>query len=245
MARTLLLCGCAGLFVIPGTVFGESGANTPTFRVPILMYHYIDTLPKRTSPSERDLTVTPATFSKQLDWLQSHGYHTIPFVMLSEPSILPKNPVVLTFDDGYEDAYANAFPALQSHGMVGTFFIITGDVGKSKYVTWDQIKAMDGAGMEIGAHTVTHPNLKSLDAKKQSEEILGSITELQKNLGMTIKSFAYPLGKYNTTSLGIVRKSGIPFAVTTHHGIAQSGQNPFTLPRLRVKEKTKFEELLK
>ncbi len=209
------------------------------FRVPILMYHYIQSLPPPRDRMGRGLTVTPKTFARQLDTLTEKGYQTIDFATLARSgATLPKKPILLTFDDGYDDAYSQALPVLLAHHMHATFYIVTGFVGTPHYVTWAELKTMRDAGMDIAAHTVHHDDLRKLPAEKQAKEILGSIKTLQENLSVRVQSFAYPSGRHTNAAVRTLRSEGIPFAVTTRPGIASDRMNPLLLPRVRMKETT-------
>lgn len=225
--------------LLTGTVlFFLLTAFAPGKRIPILMYHHIGDMPGPGDSVGRGLTVTQKIFGKQLDALGKAGYETIDFRTLANTgAVLPKKPVILTFDDGYVDAYENALPILKAHKMRATFFIVTGFVGKPHYVLWDELKKMSDAGMEIGAHTVDHRNLRILTPKEQMQDIGDSITMLERTLGIKIGSFAYPSGKFTKSALKILRNAGIPFAVTTREGIATEKKNPLLLPRIRMTER--------
>src|SRR5205823_3131585 len=153
-------------------------------------------------------------------------------------------PVILTFDDGYADAHDAALTALQARSMSGTFYIVTGFIGKPGYMTGKDLRDLRADGMEIGAHTVTHRALSALSPDAQRDEIDRSIDTLQKSLHLTIHTFAYPVGKYTRATESILRKAGIPYAVTTHHGIATGRNDPLALPRIRMKERTDLSEVL-
>jgi peptidoglycan/xylan/chitin deacetylase (PgdA/CDA1 family) len=220
----------------------QTHAAMPPLRLPILMFHYIEDPAQAKDRIGKELSVSPAHLAQDLDWMASHGYRSVGFAQV-QSGMLPLKPVMLTFDDGYEDAYVNALPALQSRGMTGTFYIITGKVGLPGYMTWDQIRIMQRDGMEIGAHTVHHPDLSRLTPEKQKEEIGGSMDALEKELAMPVLSIAYPSGKYDKDSLREAAREGIPYGVTTHRGIAGTGSR-LELPRLRVKDSTSMARLL-
>ncbi len=116
--------------------------------------------------------------------------------------------VSLTFDDGDEDQYTNALPALQAHGMAGTFYAITGYVGvNSGYLTLPQLQAIYAAGNEIGGHTVLHPNLTQISSDEATREICGSRDTLL-NWGFPVTDFAYPYAAYNSATEGILQQCG-------------------------------------
>jgi len=132
----------------PPTPWPTPDGQTRTVRVPILMYHYINTPPPNADAIRRDLSVPPERFREHLAYLKSQGYQTITLhdlvYALTRGTPLPPKPIILTFDDGYEDNYTNAFPILQEFGYIGTFFIITNnpDTGRPGYMSWDQLREM-------------------------------------------------------------------------------------------------------
>ena len=212
--------------------------------VPIFMYHYIR---DKTAPRDslgRKLSVSQKNFSKQLDALIAQGYSTVRFSDIASGKPLPTHPVVLTFDDGYEDAFIAALPELQKRKMTAVFYIITDFVGKPGYLSVSELKTLRDAGMELGAHTVDHPDLSRLPAGRQREEIGLSAAYIRERAGAPVTSFAYPSGKYNALTTAIMREQGIPFAVTTHHGVATERSKPLLLPRIRMTNTTNMTSLL-
>jgi peptidoglycan/xylan/chitin deacetylase (PgdA/CDA1 family) len=217
-------------------------AHVRPFRVPILMYHYIRELPNPKDRMGVDLSVTPETFVRQLATLGQKGYQSITFDLLANTgAALPNKSIILTFDDGYQDAYTQAFPALLAHHMRGTFYIVTGFLGTPNYLTWNEVEKMKDAGMEIAAHTVTHADLSKLTSDQQEQEIKDSIQTLDEKLQIHVRSLAYPFGHYTNQTMRMTKAAGIAFATTTHGGIATDKVNPMALPRVRIKNRTNFE----
>ncbi|MFN3336035.1 MAG: polysaccharide deacetylase family protein [Thermomicrobium sp.] len=226
----------------PEPTLPVASAPTPPYSafrdpIPILMYHYIRPRPGSDDPLGQRLSVDPVTFQAQMDWLAQHGFTPI---TLSELAALragllsaPPHPIVLTFDDGYRDFYQNAFPILRAHGFHATIFVITGFVGQERYLTWDMIRELDRSGLvEIGAHTVHHPDLTML-AHPESE-IRDCKDALEHVLGHPVTVFAYPAGKFDARVESAVRAAGFQQAVTTQPRWATPGDDPLALPRLRV-----------
>jgi len=112
------------------------------YEVTILMYHYIRDYTDSSDPIGVNLSVSPNTFDQQMKWLKDHNYQSFGINELDKIAQADPNvkPVIITFDDGYQDAYQNAFPILKKYGFKGVFYIIAGSVGDSAYMTWDQIK---------------------------------------------------------------------------------------------------------
>jgi peptidoglycan/xylan/chitin deacetylase (PgdA/CDA1 family) len=118
--------------------------------------------------------------------------------------------VSLTFDDGIKTQADLARPLLASHGMHGTFYINSGNVGaNSYYMSWSQVDALAAGGNEIGGHTLTHQKLTDLTADQQRHQICDDRTALQ-NRGYTVTDFAYPYGagQGDTTTRSIVTDCG-------------------------------------
>src|SRR5258708_2761985 len=137
--------------------------------VPILMYHHIRINPMPASPLWASLNVDPNLLDSELNYLHTNDFHIITLgdliKIMNGQEKLPKNPVILTFDDGYEDFYTNAFPLLQKYKMKATEFVITQVETAPAYLSWDQIVALDKSGLvEIAAHTQHHPFLTDLNA---------------------------------------------------------------------------------
>jgi len=198
--------------------------------VPILMYHYIRDYTDPNDPLGIQLSVSPSTFDKQLATLATAGYETISLEDFVAKRYKPKS-IILTFDDGYDDHYTAAWPLLKKYHDTATFFIVSGFVNRTRYMTKDQIQQLKDAGMEIGGHTVDHKNLATMPYDKAIEEVFLSMTGRD-------PVFAYPSGQYNIETLDIVSALGNQAAVTTNLGIATEESPLFELPRIRVKEQT-------
>ncbi len=216
--------------------------------VPIFMYHHVSNKPTR-NLLDYSLTVTTNDFAQQLTWLQQHGYHSISetdlFDGLYYGKVLPAHPVMLTFDDGYEDVFTDALPVLLAHHDRGVFYIITGMIGGS-YITWDQVRTLAGDGMQIASHTIHHVNIGQPPAGTSTQsELLLSKHELETQLGQPIQFFCYPVGEpfHHDTILqqqlvladlfndGYVGATLDPFSFFS---AIQSGQMPYQLNRIRV-----------
>lgn len=167
--------------------------------VPIFMYHQV--LPELPADEfDAALTVTNAALDEQLSYLACAGYTPITMQQLFDAfdgrAALPQKPVILAFDDGWADHYANAFPILQAHGMVGSFAIVTGlvDAG-GPYMTWSQIEEMSAAGMEMTSHTVSHIDLGTSDDATDVDQITTSKADIESHTGKTVDYFVYPAGE--------------------------------------------------
>jgi peptidoglycan/xylan/chitin deacetylase (PgdA/CDA1 family) len=169
-------------------------------KIPVLMYHSISENDDNNIPAYYRQNTHPDKFDEQLSLLRDNGYETIDLDLLlaSEANLLKPDSkyVVLSFDDGFENFYANAYPIIKKYNMTAIVFIISSKVGRTfkdrKCMNWDQIGELKREGISIGSHTVSHPNLYSLSIPEIEAELLNSKSDLEDKLGFAIDHFAYP-----------------------------------------------------
>lgn len=185
----------------PTTMTNSSLASSSPVRVPIAVYHGIrDTLPEE--PLDvRQFNVSPAVLDEQLRYLHENEYHTITFTMLHEAvthgTPLPSKSVILSFDDGWKTQYVNALPALKKYGFTATFFIYPNVIEHRNYMTWDEVRALRDAGMEIGSHSKSHQYMTKQKPEEQLFEVERSKSILEEMLDVEITTFAYPFGLFD------------------------------------------------
>jgi len=205
---------------------------------PVLTYHHVKWDKPTDDAIELGLTIPPTQFIRELDYLRRSRYHTISAVDIARrlrfDRPLPVKRVVLTFDDGYRDTYWHVYKPLRKHHMRATFFIVPGFLGTPRYLTWRQVKEMSRHGMDIEAHTMTHPDLTILKTPKLKWEIGASRQELQRRLHRSIRVFCYPYGRYNGHVVAEVAHQDYWAAFTTRAGWWDRRGEIFTLPRLYV-----------
>jgi peptidoglycan/xylan/chitin deacetylase (PgdA/CDA1 family) len=195
--------------------------------VPILNYH---------SVGAGD--VSESAFNAQLDWLSSAGFRTVSLAELAARRVPPR-AVILTFDDGTEDALTRVLPALRKRGMRGAFFIVTGFVGTKGYLSWDDVRALAAAGMEIGSHSVDHARLPELSRDQALEELKASRRELEKQLGQPVVLLAYPYNSVRGEVQHLAAEAGYRIAVA---GPVHGSADLLDLARIPVKRDTSLEE---
>ena len=228
-------------------------------RVPILMYHHIAPTPQRTPQMGDydyrlavDLTVTPQAFAAQLDWLIGHGYQTITLqqvmAALYNGVALPPRPIVLSFDDGYQDNAQNAGPALMQRHMVGIFDVITGLVGNAsgplQYMTWPEITMLAHEGMQIESHTIFHRDLGTLSDVELRTELVDSRQTIAQHLGQAPQFICYPSGEPFRSGSVAAQQRLLQFVAQDGYvgglldprvaGAVQSSTAPEQLTRIRV-----------
>ena len=218
--------------------------------VPILMYHHISDDNPQPSPFYWNVTIEH--FQQQMDALATLGYHAITMNMLLDALYdgfaLPSRPMILTFDDGREDAYQNAYPILLTHHFSALFYLPSGWVGQAGQMTWAQLRDMLTHGMQMGAHTIDHVNLRTLLLNSPAEaqrQLQHSKQTIEQQLGIVVQHFCYPYGEpfYLGTQderqqiVKLLAADGYldaTVAVGVVSGIVQTSQAPFALPRVPV-----------
>jgi len=203
-------------------------------RVPILIYHSVMPHNPNESAIQKYYDVSPESLERQLKYLRDNGYTVIGLDYLADALAqtitLPPKPVVLTFDDGWENQFLHAYPLLKKYNDTATFFIYTHAIDHDLFLSWDQVKTMDDGGMSIGGHTRTHPYLMQItDPVVLRREIIGGKSVIENRIGHSIDLFAYPYGHYNDQLIGIVKEAGFKAARSTYKGIYHTASDLYTL----------------
>ncbi|MFZ3044198.1 MAG: polysaccharide deacetylase family protein [Minisyncoccia bacterium] len=190
-----------------------STSSVTTFKLPILVYHIVRPSYPTDNAAVRSIAHTPEVFDAEMKYLGEAGYHVVSFTALENYSRLgtplPKKPITISFDDGWDDQFVYAFPILEKYNYTATFFVFTNPIDTKGFITWDELRKMSRAGMTIGSHTRSHPYLTRItDPAKLWNEIDGSKKVLEDKLGITVKEFAYPFGLYDDAIMATVIKAG-------------------------------------
>ncbi len=208
--------------------------------IPILTYHSID---REGGPT----SVAPEIFERQMARLKSAGYESIPLRQLSDLGEV-RRKVVLTFDDGYENLRTEAFPVLKRYGLTGTVFVASDYVGgknkwetepgvpRLKHLSWEQIGELNAYGIEIGAHTCSHPDLTKLGHKEAQAEIEDNKRRIEEFVGREVESFCYPYGAVNDSVRNLVDAAGFSFACTLDFGVGRPELDPLKLGRFGMNQ---------
>ena len=207
-------------------------------KVPVLMYHYIRV---NTVSSDRlgfNLSVTPADFAAQMDWLARNGYHPITFAdlhgYLNGQRGLPSRPVILSFDDGYADFYTTALPVLRAHDFAAVAYVVSGFVGRAGYMNAAQVVEADRSGIEIGAHTVDHADLSKQSADGLRYQLTASKAALEQLVGHPVRSLCYPSGRFTPAVAAAAENAGYWDATTTRWGSYRTLASRYVWDRLRI-----------
>lgn len=212
---------------------------------PILTYHHVGRRPR--GARLKGLYVSPKWFARQMVELKTAGFQTPSFAMAARGGPNSQPNIFLTFDDGFRDVFAHALPVLAAQGYRAILFLVSDLIGKTN--EWQQragdvveplmdaaqIREWLAAGMEIGAHTRTHPRLTRLSPVEAREEIVGSRKSLEDRFGVAVEHFCYPYGDWNPAVRDLVQAAGFVTACTTAPGVNRVGQSPWELRRFTAR----------
>ncbi|GAA5110832.1 polysaccharide deacetylase family protein [Pseudonocardia adelaidensis] len=218
--------------------------------IPILLYHSVSAAP---ADWIAPLAVTPTTFAHHLDVIVSRGHTGLTVSHLRDAlrgrTPWPERPVVVTFDDGFAD-FADAAEQLIARRLPSTLYVTTGALrGRGSpapelrlppahMLSWSQLAELTQRGVEIGAHTHTHPQLDVLPAGLAAQEIRRGKDLLEDELGREVPSFAYPYGFHRDSVRRSVRMAGYTSACAVKNALSSPPDDQFALARLTIRADT-------
>ena len=255
------------IFVLASVFWGYEKINSPY--ITVLMYHNIinkNDVPKKYLDENGNIKdkfiVSTEKFERQMNILKENNINTLKLddvlLFVEGKKEVPKNSVLITFDDGRKNNYVNAYPILKNKNMNAVIFLITSKISdknekykpsKMQYLSKNEILQSKDV-FEFASHThnmhkrdktTNEPFLKSKNEKEITEDIKNSLKHVDKPY------FAYPYGSYNKKVCNILAKSGIIAAFSTHKGKIRQGSNLYELKRNTIEENysdEKFKEII-
>jgi peptidoglycan/xylan/chitin deacetylase (PgdA/CDA1 family) len=232
-----------------GHLVYRSGLHTLAWRhrAMIVLFHRVDDRYPRDG-----ITCSRAQFVALCDFFARY-FEVIPLSELLEllrRRVDVSRRLVITFDDGYRDNHQFAAVELRKRGLPACFFIATGFIGsdqsawwdaqqsiRSEWMSWDDVRSLRDQGFELGAHTVTHPDLGRLARAEAEREIAGSKVELEARVGTRIVFFSYPFGNpehMSEDNRAVVRDAGFSCCLSAHGGTVRAADNAFRLKRFPI-----------
>jgi len=220
----------------------------------VLCYHIVE------APAAPRMHIDRETFRQHLQYLEMTGYNVVPLrhvyeYVTGKRATLPKNAVVITIDDGWRSTYTEAFPELQKRKFPFTVFIYPNIIGKtSNALTWEQIREMSNAGVDIQSHALTHPFLTKRKHRSMSDEqyanwlrreLAESKRILEKESGKKVQFLAYPYGDYDDRVAEAAGKAGYTAALTCDFGRVKKGSDPLKMKRFVIDDKMDFADFRK
>lgn len=212
-----------------------------TSKIPILTYHSID-------ESGSVISTGAATFRRQMKFLKETDFNVVSLNYLTKnlrvDKKLPAKTIVLTFDDGFQNFYATAFPILAECGFTATVFLVADHcekynnwddslpmIERSRLMSWNEIKELHNHGIEFGGHSLTHPDLTKIPLEQVKRELGESKTIIEDKLGSAVETFAYPYGKFNA-AVKCLTEQNYAAACSTNLGKVQAKSDFYSLARV-------------
>lgn len=216
-------------------------------RVPILMYHHV--APKPVVGFEK-YTVTTRAFAAQMRWLAWMRYTPITFDTLvaarQGERPFPSRPVVITFDDGFQECIDRAVPIMKQYRMSAIFYLVAGLMGRTsewlkrergvelQLASWQSAQQLLADGFQCGAHSLTHPHLTELTETACRRELVEARRLLEQNLGQEIIHLAYPFGAWNSRVRTLATESGYSTACSVEIGLSTEHDSLFAFRRVPI-----------
>jgi peptidoglycan/xylan/chitin deacetylase (PgdA/CDA1 family) len=227
--------------VIPRRGWNAAGVDPTGYQlVPVLVYHQI------TTEVRGRVVVSPAAFEEQMRYLRARGFRVVTLSalvdFLARGRQLPRNAVVLTFDDGYRSFLDHAYPVLKELGFPATLFVYTDYVGAGRQaMEWSHLERLAREGFDVQAHSKTHGDLRrrraesDVDYEKRMQAELGDPQVLfERHLGRRARLFAYPYGFHDDEVVAKVREYGYEAAFTVRRESNAVFLSPWRLHRSQV-----------
>lgn len=226
-----------------------------TQSLPILLYHSVTDSPAQ--GLER-FTVHPDQFTDHLDCLVAQDRIVMSFgqiaAYLRAGIPLPDRAAVITFDDGLADFADHAWPLLRARNLPATLYAVAGYIddrsrwlsggaGETRMLTGSELAALADDGVEIGAHSMTHPRLDEVSTERARREIVASRDLLEQIVGRPVTSFAYPHGCHNRQVKDLVAAAGYVSAAAVRNMLSHDRDDVFAMARLTVTDAMSAEEV--
>jgi len=209
--------------------------------VPIITYHSVNDIANLSCP-----TVHVDNFRRQMDFLKRQGFHVLTLEELVEGTKQGKSfarkSIVITFDDGMEDNYTNAYPILKEYNFPATMFVSSHFIDLEGYMTWNQLREMSENNITIGSHSRYHKHIPDLSPEAQYEAIFESKKHIEVKLGRRVDYIAYPFGGFSDHVLQLVKDAGYKGACTTNRGRDRFNRDVYELNRVRLSNK-KYDDM--
>ena len=200
--------------------------------VPVLLYHKIDK-PAADSLVRGGFT-PPQRFARQMAYLKRRGFvfHTTSELIEHFPQhgAFPQDGIALTFDDGWQDNYTNAFPILRRLSIKATIFVVPSCIGQMSdkavadgerpraHLSRDEILEMSRHGIEFGSHSMNHRLLHALPLQEVKFEVDEAKKQIEELTQKPCRTFAYPAGYFSEAAKTVIREAGHIAAFSTTYG---------------------------
>lgn len=212
-------------------------------KVRVLMYHSISEHIKKEKHNK--WRVKPEDFEKQMNWFYKNNWKSFTITEITKLDKIPEKSFIITFDDGFEDNFTNAFPILQKYNFKATIYLVPNQKANhweekntsilSNLLNNEQILQMQNSGLiEFGSHTLSHVNLSTIIDEQLINELRESKKEVENITKKDCEAFAYPYGKFDDKIVQAVKNAGYKNATVVKRGLFEQNDDVFTIKRIGI-----------
>lgn len=218
-------------------------------QIPVLMYHSISNTRKNGVHPYYETATAPRIFEMHMKFIHQNNYHVIDLHDIADYFSMGGDCidklVVISFDDGLNDFYLEAFPILSTCGFSATMFLPTGFIGKKgmtfnrqECLSWEIVRELHGNGIQFGSHTINHLKLYGKEDAEIDYELSRSKEKIDMEIGEPTVSFSYPYAfpeqdkQFVDRLKKILSRNGYSIGVTTRIGMASKNDDSLFLKRL-------------
>lgn len=210
-----------------GTIL-DDWKDTEQHALPILTYHSISDVPIGLDY----LSVRSCDFESQIKYLMENGYTPLYVDQLDIADYYQK-PIIITFDDGYQDNYLVAYQILKQYGFKATIFIVVNNINRVGFLTDTQIQEMSDL-ISFQCHTASHCDLYKTPEKDYYNEYIASKTNLEAITNKPVYALSYPFNKYNDKVIRLLSQH-YNYALTTNPGLYSKNDGAYRMKRISIR----------
>lgn len=207
------------------------------------MYHSISEHIKKEKHNK--WRVKPEDFEKQMNWFYKNNWKSFTITEITKLDKIPEKSFIITFDDGFEDNFTNAFPILQKYNFKATIYLVPNQKTNhweekntsvlSNLLNNEEILQMQNSGLiEFGSHTLSHVNLSTITDEQLINELRESKKEVENITKKDCEAFAYPYGKFDDKIVQAVKNAGYKNATVVKRGLFEQNDDIFTIKRIGI-----------
>jgi peptidoglycan/xylan/chitin deacetylase (PgdA/CDA1 family) len=216
-------------------------------RILYLMYHGLELRDRQSCKrwaADAHYVLMAENLREQVAQMRAYGFDGISVGQALNRRANDAPAVAITFDDGYESDLTLAAPALEEVGFRATFYLVTGFLGQTGYLSPRQARELSERGFEVGCHSMTHRYLTELDPAELRHEMVEAKQKLQEILGRPVLHFSCPGGRWNCRVAEAAKEAGYESVATSRIGTNTTSSGRFRLARMAVHRGTNSVELL-
>ncbi|MFT8349725.1 polysaccharide deacetylase family protein [Clostridium saccharoperbutylacetonicum] len=236
-----IIISIIGIVIIMSAFTFNANAAT-SVKIPVLMYHRIETNPNVNDTWQIGLN----EFKQEMKYLKDNGYTTLTndqfYNIITKKASIPVKPILLTFDGATIDFYNNAYPILKQYGFNATEYVVTDQIGTSwgsssdtiRIMNENQLKTVANNKIELENHSTTHGHIANLSTAELTKRVSGATTKLKTLTSKPVEYFAYPFGESSNNFVNVLKSLNVKMAFKVGGGMATDSSDLMNMPRIAI-----------